>query len=286
MRVEKLSASKGLAWIQSGWRLFRLQPVNYATLVATYVFLLLVAMLAADLTGKWCANFLPVNASLLIVEILDFILLSFLPGLSVGFIEASRTALRGAPIYPNVLFKAFRVNRRTTLALLALGVLQIALILLISEVIVSPKPLASAVDAKGDLDLSKVPSDEALAYVTATFLNVLATIPVYLIFWYAPVLIAWHRMSVVKALFFSAAAVWRNLAAFAAFGLGWMVVGLSVLGTAAVALELVGLGSASMVIGIPLMIMMAAVIYCSVYPTYSTVFVDEDPAIVTSSSSE
>jgi len=274
MRVAKLTAAQGLAWIPAGWRLFRLQPINYTTLLATYIFVLLVAMLGADLLGQWASAVLPETAARFIAEAANVFLLAFIPGLSIGFIEASRTALQGSPIYPTVLIKAFRIDRRTTFTLFALGLLQIGLILAVSYLVVAPKPLTAAVDANGNFDLTKVPPAEAFDYLTASVVNVLATLPVYLAFWYAPVLIAWHRMPVFKALFFSTAAVWRNLSAFLAYGLGWFVAATAALAGAGIVLNLLGLGSGALVVGIPLMLVIVSVVYCSIYPSYSTVFVD------------
>jgi len=231
-------------------------------------------MLAADLLGQWCALVLPATLARAIGEAANVGLLAFIPGLSVGFIEASRTALRGAPIYPTVLIRAFRIDRRTTLSLLALGLLQIGLILLVSYLVVAPRPLAAAVDANGNFDLSKVPPAEAFDYFASSVLNILASLPVYLAFWYAPVLVAWHGMSVTKALFFSSAAVWRNHWAFCAYGLGWLVAGTTAMALVGIVLALLGLGNSAVVVGIPLMLVIVSVAYCSIYPSYSTVFVD------------
>lgn len=275
MRVAKLKGAQGLAWISAGWRLFRLQPVNYATLLATYIFALMLTMLATDVLERWCASVIPAGAAALIAEAANFLLLALTPGLSIGFIAASQTALRGAPVYPTLLIRAFRIDRRTTLSLIGLGLIQFGLILVLTAVVVTSPSLDGAVDASGKFDLSKVPPDEAFKFLIAQILKILVTLPVYLAVWYAPVLIAWHRMSVYKAVFFSAAAVWRNRWAFLTYGCGWLAAWLVALSIAGLLLSVLGLGNSGFIVGIPLMLISGCVFYCSIYPSYSTVFVDD-----------
>lgn len=96
------------------------------------------------------------------------------------------------------------------------------------------------------------------------------------LFWHAPVLVAWHQISVRKALFFSGVACWRNKGAFVVYGLVWgtLVLALEVLSGL---LQSLGVSPGlSAFIQMPLSFVMAAGLYCSFYPTYVSVF--RDPA--------
>ena len=48
--------------------------------------------------------------------------------------------------------------------------------------------------------------------------------PVLMAWWFAPVLAAWHRLGVGKALFFSFIACWMNWRPFLVYGLGLLIV--------------------------------------------------------------
>ena len=54
------------------------------------------------------------------------------------------------------------------------------------------------------------------------------TLPLSLVFWHTPALVYWGKLPVIKALFFSTVACWRNLGAFILFGLGWFGIAVAV----------------------------------------------------------
>nr|MBF0684617.1 hypothetical protein [Pseudomonas sp.] len=94
------------------------------------------------------------------------------------------------------------------------------------------------------------------------------------LFWHAPVLVAWHQLSLRKALFFSGVACWRNKGAFVVYGLVW---GSLVLAVEVLAALLQGAGLPPTLVGLiqmPLSFVLAAGLYCSFYPTYTYVFGD------------
>ena len=96
------------------------------------------------------------------------------------------------------------------------------------------------------------------------------------LFWHAPVLVAWHDMGLRKALFFSGIACWRNKGAFVVYGLAWggLLVAVEILASL---LQAVGLPVALVnLVQMPISFVFAAVLYCSFYPTYTTVFGDPD----------
>jgi len=92
------------------------------------------------------------------------------------------------------------------------------------------------------------------------------------LFWHAPALVAWYRLDLRKALFFSGIACWRNKGAFLMYGATWLLVVLA-LELGGGLLEAIGLsGTISGLIQMPFNFLAAAVLYCSFYPTYTSVF--------------
>ena len=49
-----------------------------------------------------------------------------------------------------------------------------------------------------------------------------------MLFWFSPILAAWHDVPPVKAMFFSFVSCWRNRGAFIVFGALWFAVALTV----------------------------------------------------------
>jgi hypothetical protein len=92
------------------------------------------------------------------------------------------------------------------------------------------------------------------------------------IFWYAPVLVAWHQISIFRALFFSGIACWRNKWVFLVYGLCWLAVFLAI-DSALTILVWIGLSKTiAATVQVPINIVGGAVLYCSFYPSYASVF--------------
>lgn len=99
------------------------------------------------------------------------------------------------------------------------------------------------------------------------------------LFWHAPALVGWHRIKLAQALFFSMVACWRNKWPFLVYGLSWGAVFLAVqlLGNL-----MTGMGmtdSLAQILLTPLNIIVAAVLYCSFYPAYVSVFGANYPSV-------
>jgi len=92
------------------------------------------------------------------------------------------------------------------------------------------------------------------------------------LFWYAPVLLAWHQISLLQSLFFSGIACWRNKWVFLIYGLSWLAVFLAI-DSAMSLLVWIGISSSlAATIQVPINIIGGAVLYCSFYPSYASVF--------------
>ncbi len=102
----------------------------------------------------------------------------------------------------------------------------------------------------------------------------LAYLPVALLMWYAPMLVAWHGVPVGKALFFSLVGVWRNRAAFAVYGVAWVAIWMAASTVIALVSLATGIGNVAAIVVAPLAMVMLTCMYCSMYESYATVYVD------------
>ena len=101
--------------------------------------------------------------------------------------------------------------------------------------------------------------------------------PVMMGFWFAAPLVAWKKMGVGKALFFSFFAVKRAGKAFLVYGLAWALI-LTLLPAFVTGLVslLTDSALAAAVLLMPLSVGMVVAMYCSFYPMYRDIFGDDD----------
>jgi len=99
--------------------------------------------------------------------------------------------------------------------------------------------------------------------------------PVLMAWWFAPVLAAWHRQPLAKALFFSFVACWINWRAFLAYGAAVLLFGgiapALLLGLLAALLPGLGALISSLLI-VFMALVMAPVIFASFYASYRDIF--------------
>ncbi len=62
----------------------------------------------------------------------------------------------------------------------------------------------------------------------AVLVAMICYLPVAMLFWFAPILVAWHDFPPVKALFFSFVICWRNRGAFVIYGVLWIGIAFAV----------------------------------------------------------
>lgn len=92
------------------------------------------------------------------------------------------------------------------------------------------------------------------------------------LFWHAPALTGWHGIKTSQAMFYSMVACWRNKLPFLAYGVGWAAIffALQMVGSLLLALG-ISPGTAQMMMT-PLNLALAAILYCSFYPAYVSIF--------------
>lgn len=200
------------------------------------------------------------------------ILLVLIPGVSVGFLAASRDVLQGKTAYPTVLVSGFREHGTTVIKrLLVLGVVYLVAIIAVFAV----SALADGGMLAQLVLFGNGPSDDALSNGSpdaAVLLSLVAYIPVAMLFWFAPVLVAWHDVPPMQALFFSWVACWRNKAAFVVYAVLWGALTMTVSLVLTLILQVVGAGATALVVLMPISAVLTAVVYCSFYATYRGCF--------------
>lgn len=238
----------GWQWVTGGFRLLRRQPV--ALLALTFLNLVLLSV----------SSIVP-----LIGPLLPMVLS---PVFAVGLMHGMRHADGGGVPTPWMLFEGFRVaGGRAWKPLMVLGALNAGATL-------GALALAALADGGALLELaagqpSETPVAVGDALVTAIFVFLIAYTPVQIAFWYAPLFIAWHRIGVAKALFFSFIAVTRNIRAFVVYAAGWFALALAVSLLVQMLMRAFE-GSAMLLSWVlsPLSLLVLAALYCSFWPTY------------------
>ena len=158
--------------------------------------------------------------------------------------------------------------------LMAMGGVYVLSVTLVGVLIFLPfiGDMRSAFESATEVDMSVLMS----AMATPLILFAIAYVTIAALFWHAPALAAWHGMSLGKALFFSGIACWRNKGAFIIYGVCWFLIALA-LNLFGELLLAIGLSDAlASLIQMPISFLVAATLYCSFYPTYTTVFHVED----------
>ncbi|MBV8626312.1 MAG: hypothetical protein JO371_00350 [Paraburkholderia sp.] len=256
MQLIEVPAKTGYVWFRQGIWLFRKNPLAFLTLFFTY---LLAMMLVSQI---------PVIGA--------FLPLAFIPGVAVGFMAACRDTIAGKPVLPTILVDGFRsygsgVAKRLVV-LGALYVVAMALVLAGSALADGGMLLRAMIGSASMEPEAIANSDIPLAVLTAFAFYV----PVAMLFWFSPVLTAWHDIPVVKAMFFSVVSCWRNRGAFIVFGALWFAMAITVsLGLSAL-MQALGAADYSFIVLMPATIVVTTMLYCSFYATYRGCFGVQD----------
>ncbi|SDI45201.1 BPSS1780 family membrane protein [Paraburkholderia phenazinium] len=257
MQLIEVPAKTGYVWFRQGIWLFRKNPLAFLTLFFAY---LLVMTLVAQI--PYVGGVLP---------------LAFIPGVAVGFMAACRDTIAGKPVFPTMLVDGFRsYGSVVAKRLLLLGLLYVAAMALV---------LAGSALADGGMLLKVMlgttamePETIANSNITMGFLAALVFyIPVAMLFWFAPVLAAWHDVPPIKAMFFSLVSCWRNRGAFIVFGALWFVVATAVSFGLTALMQALGAVDFAVAVLMPATIIVTTMLYCSFYATYRGCFGVQTP---------
>lgn len=251
MRAQTLPSAAGWRWLLSGFAIFRRNPPLLAMLVVAYWFTIIFL------------NIVPLVGALITSLVV--------PGLSVGLMQAARNLERGQPVGLQTLYGGLRENTATLLGLGALylfctlGVLGVSTLVdggdMLRYLLANSRAERAAID---DAD-----------FLLPSLVVTLLLLPVMMAYWFAPVLAAWHRLPITKALFFSFVACWINWRPFLTYGAGLLLVA-GVLPAVLLGVMLLlfpGAQSfATGVIMVPMMLVIAPAVFASFYASYRDIF--------------
>ncbi len=246
-------ARVGWRWLAEGFILFRRNPPLLSLVVVSY-WLMLALLNAVPVIGGVLATIL-------------------MPALSVLLMNVCRNLDQGFDFSAPLLLLAFRQNAA---ALYRLG----ALYLLLTLAILGITALVDGGALLGAMLSGKVPDEASAdggAMLLSAQLGLLLLLPLVMAYWYAPLLVAWHRYPLGKALFFSFFACLRNWRAFLAYSLAvalWSagVPGLLLGVMASLSPDAVPLVATAL--SIPLVFVLGPSLIASFYISYREVFVE------------
>jgi hypothetical protein len=255
MQVRTLPAKAGWAWLREGLALYRRQAFAFTALVILYsMALMLIANL--PLVG------LPLAALLV-------------PFGTIGITAAGRDAQRNVMPLPSLLIDGFKGPQRS--ALVRLGIVHSALVvvLVLLTSLFARDEISNWKMIEGQVDAASVAGNVPWdAIVVAAIIYT----PILMLTWFSPQLVAWHRMPVGKALFYSLFACWRNRWPFLVLALALVALVIAVSWVTSTILSLLGVSPqvGSMFLA-PIALLLTCVAYSTQYPIYRTVLEPPKP---------
>ena len=257
MKLNSVAPKEGYTWIRQGIWLFKQNPLGFLMLVFMYVF-------AAQL-------------AVIIPVIGVFAVLLLTPALSVGFMTACRQGIQKERISPMVYLVALRSGILIRKRILQLGLIYTVLILALSFV------LSLLVDFESLLPLmtsDKPVTPEAIRQIyLVLFFGAILYIPVAMLMWFSPILVAWADMSIPQALFSSWLACWTNKAAFFFYLAIWSAILIAIPLSIGMVFDALDFGQAASFIIAPISMAGLTVMHCSFYATWKACFTEDEVII-------
>jgi hypothetical protein len=254
MKLNIVAPKEGYTWIRQGIWLFKQNPLGFLMLVFLYIF-------AAQLA--------------VIVPVIGvFAVLLLTPSLSVGFMTACRQAILKERIRPMVYLTALQSTPIIRKRILQLGLVYAALILVMSFT------LSLVVDF--ELLVPLLTSDKAITpdalrqIYLVLFFGALLYIPIAMLMWFSPILIAWSDMPVPQALFSSCLACWSNRGAFFLYLSVWSVILIAIPLMVGMIFDALNIGQIASYIIAPISMAGLTVMHCSFFATWKACFTEDE----------
>jgi hypothetical protein len=247
--MDNLPARTGWLWIKDGFALYRKQPAEMSTLFMCYLFMLFAPM------------FIPLLGPI--------VLMVLMPALSMCFMQACLHLEQNKRVYPNLLLTGFRRPVFSHLVKLGFVYLLAVIIATVIAILLDDgylwKTLPGLIERK-----DKIEPDPRL--LLSLFIYQVTYLICQLPLWYAAPLIVWQKMSVAKSIFYSFFSVKRNAGAFIVYFLGWLVIGGLLPNMAGAVIGLLVGPQLSTFLLLPVLLIILTILFCSVYPTYTSLF--------------
>lgn len=196
-------------------------------------------------------------------------LIAFTPMLTFVTLCACRNIAAGKPILLPMWLAPLK-DKETRKRLLGLGAAYLMVSLAAGLIATLPflNSISSAIDTQGAINEEALMTAMRGPFITFALLYVVVTG----FFWHAPALIGWHRIAMRKALFYSMVACWRNKLPFLAYGVSWAAIFFLIQEIGGLVMTMGISPGAVQILLTPINIIVAAVLYCSFYPAYISVF--------------
>ncbi|MFO1220374.1 MAG: BPSS1780 family membrane protein [Burkholderiaceae bacterium] len=257
LKLQVVTSRQGWTWLRDGLRLYFRRPLAFT------------GMLVVSLVG--------VMLLLSIPFIGGFAGFAVLPLMTLGFMAATRAALRNEPMGPQMFVTPLRTGAPGRAALLQLcigyGVASVLTLLLSHWFDGGSFERLQNVMAHPDAPVQEVQA--ALAdprLVPGMLLRATLIVLVSVPYWHAPALVVWGGQSAGQALFSSTLALWRAKGAFFVYSLGWMLAVAAFGMVLAVVFSLLGLRHVVGLVGFPAGLIFSAAFYVSLWFTFVDCF--------------
>jgi len=257
MKLQLVPARRGALWVRHGFQAFVHKPLAFSGLFGVF----LVAMLVSGL----------------IPLVGPTVFLACLPLVTLGFMLATQQVLQGRFPGLTVFISPLRVDKLRTRALIRLGIayaLSMLLVLALRAWLDDGRSEALQNAMMGGKatpeSVREMLEDTRLQLSVASFFFFASLLSVP--FWHAPALIHWGGQSMLKSLFFSTVAVWRNRGAFIVYALTWVAVLLGFALLSSLLFTLIGQPQWAPFVMMPGALTMSTVFYASLYFTFADCF--------------
>jgi len=262
MKLQLVAPRQGFVWVQRAFQVCARQPLGFAALFATCMFVVLLL------------GIVPVVGTAVV--------LALPPAGTLLFMIASHRAVEGSTAMPGSIAELAAAGRSHLLALLKLCIAYAAAFFILfwiarlldggafdafvtsltSERTAADTTVARAADPRVQLGL----------ILRLTFAAALS-VP----FWHAPALVHWGGHGWAKSLFFSSVAVWRNKGAFSVYGIAWLALWMLLVPIASVAVGILGPERFALV-ATPLTLAYMTLFCASFWFTFADCFSSDDAA--------
>ena len=262
LKLQTVATRQGWTWARDGARLFLRRPIAFSAMLLLFLLV----------SGVWMA-----------LPVVGVIALAALPLLSLGFMVASRSVLRGGPAHPGQFIEPLigsPARRRSLLVLCGLyGVGALAVVMITGWIYgdaMEQLRLAIAEHGPSSEQAGQATMDPRISNGLMGFALMGSALSVP--FWHAPALVLWGGQGVWQALFSSTLSLWRAKGAYMVYGLAWT--GASVLLSLAIGLIAGTLGARSaIVLMVPaLAITLSTAFYVSLWFSFVDCFGSPDEA--------
>ena len=251
VKLLKVPARQGLAWVQGGLRTFWREPMAGGLLFMSFLF------------GTMVLFMVPLVGAL--------VALTLMPTITTGFVLATRRIVTGERPSPLVLLEPLRGPHRRGLVTMGLAYALAGLLVqwLCDRIDPGFDALMDAFMGarEGGAAAPALTEAQEGALQRGLLLRMGLPLPLSLLFWHAPVILHLTGGTVPRAIFASGMACLRNLGAFVIYGMGW-VAGLGLVVSALTLLAgALGLQSLLGFTVVPLALMTSTAFYLSLYFT-------------------